>query len=87
MAAQYKVQPPSTYHYLNQSTSHHLDGVDDAAKFDALRLAFEVVQIPAETSDAIFSVLSAVLWLGNLQFQVMESCSSSTIFNHITAEF
>ena len=44
--------------------------MDDADKFDALRLAFEVVQIPSQTTDAIFSVLSAILWLGNLEFQV-----------------
>ena len=70
LAAQYQIQPPTAYHYLNQSGSSRLDGVDDADKFDALRLAFEVVQIPSQTTDAIFSVLSAILWLGNLKFQV-----------------
>ncbi len=61
---------PSEYNYLNQSGCTRLDGVDDEAKFDALRLAFEVVQIPAGHVDGIFSVLSAVLWLGNLTFKV-----------------
>ena len=70
VARRYQVQPPATYHYLNQSANSSLEGVDDADKFDALRLAFEVVQIPSQTSDAIFSVLSAILWLGNLKFQV-----------------
>jgi len=70
LANQYQVHPPNTYHYLNQSGCTKLDGVDDAAKFDALRLAFEVVQIPRETSDGIFSVLSGILWLGNLNYQV-----------------
>ena len=32
LAAQYQVRPPATYHYLNQSGSNTLDGVDDAAK-------------------------------------------------------
>ena len=51
-------------------------------QFDALRLAFEVVQIPRETSDAIFSVLSGILWLGNLSYQVsfVELVPSSMIY-------
>ena len=32
------------------------------------RLAFEVVQIPPQIIEGILSVLSAVLWLGNLKF-------------------
>jgi myosin heavy subunit len=40
------VRPPEHYHYLNQSGCTTLEGVDDADKFDALRLALEVVQIP-----------------------------------------
>ena len=38
LAAQYQVRPPSTYHYLNQSGSNTLDGVDDAAKVLSLSL-------------------------------------------------
>ena len=79
LADKYQVRPPSTYHYLNQSNSSGLDGVDDADKFDALRLAFEVVQIPSQTTDAIFSVLSAILWLGNLKFQVNREINWSLI--------
>ncbi len=47
--------------------------MDDAARFDALRLAFEVVQIPAEKIEGIVSVVAAILWLGNLRFQDSDS--------------
>ena len=45
-------------------------GVDDVIKFDNLRLAFEVVQVPQNMVEGIFAVLSSVLWLGNLVFRV-----------------
>ena len=70
MSEKYIVSPATSYRYLNQSGCLQLEGVDDAAKFDALRLAFEVVQIPKEKIDGILSVVSAILWLGNLAFQV-----------------
>ena len=62
------LKPAQFYNYLNQSGCIKLDGVDDANKFDALRLAFEVVQIPPQIIEGILSVLSAILWLGNLKF-------------------
>ncbi len=62
------LKPAPFYNYLNQSGCVKLDGVDDADKFDALRLAFEVVQIPPEIIEGILSTLSAILWLGNLKF-------------------
>ena len=43
------MRTPESYQYLNQSGCTTLDGVDDADKFDALRLALEIVQIPKET--------------------------------------
>ena len=56
------------YNYLNHSGCVKLDGVDDAEKFDALRLAFQVVQINPDMMEGMLSVLSAILWLGNLTF-------------------
>ncbi|TRY72029.1 hypothetical protein TCAL_01120 [Tigriopus californicus] len=72
LAQKYFLKSPSEYAYLNQSGCTTLEGVDDAVKFDGLRLAFEVVQIPAPVIDDIFSAVSAILWLGNLEFQDSE---------------
>jgi len=67
------------FHYINQSGCYKINGVDDSKKFDALRLAMNVLQVSAEQTEAIFSVLSAVLWLGNLQFKDIdgEKCEMS----------
>ena len=50
-----------------------LDGVSDAERFDALRLAFSVLQIPQEVCDGLYSTISAILWLGNISFQVTDA--------------
>jgi myosin heavy subunit len=43
-AEQYKLKPASHYKYLTQS-SERLDGLADSKRFDALRLAFNVLQV------------------------------------------
>ena len=75
LADKYFVKASNEFCYLNQSGCTTLEGVDDAVKFDNLRLAFEVVQIPGEMIDDIFSVVSAILWLGNLVFEVRKMTS------------
>ncbi|XP_050438351.1 myosin-I heavy chain isoform X1 [Adelges cooleyi] len=65
----YKLKPPEFYNYLNQSGCIKIDGVSDVHKFDALRLAFNVLRIPLNMVDGIFCVLSAILWLGNTVFR------------------
>jgi len=85
LAQQFKLRSADTYNYLNQSGCARIDGVDDARRFDALRLAFNVLQMQPEMSDGIFSVLSAILWLGNIQFQDVdgEKCALVDADNEI----
>ncbi|KAL9693548.1 hypothetical protein quinque_012833 [Culex quinquefasciatus] len=59
------------YRYLNSSGSSDqaiMDVQAESKKFEALRLAFNVLQISQPLIDGIFKVLSAILWLGNLDF-------------------
>lgn len=60
---------PEHFHYLNCSGTTRIEGVDDAAGFVKLKKALNAVGITADQQAAVFSVLSAVLWLGNVQFQ------------------
>ncbi|XP_076666886.1 unconventional myosin 81F isoform X2 [Andrena cerasifolii] len=68
-AEQYKLMPVSHYKYLNQSGCVKIDGISDTRKLDALRLAFNVLQVAPKMCEGIFRVLSAILWLGNLSFE------------------
>lgn len=44
----------------------------DATAFDALRLAMSLLRLSTAQMDAIFGVLSATLWLGNVRFRSNE---------------
>uniref|UniRef100_A0A1J3HQP4 Myosin-6 n=1 Tax=Noccaea caerulescens TaxID=107243 RepID=A0A1J3HQP4_NOCCA len=64
----FKLSEPKTYHYLNQSRCLELDSINDAEEYHATRRAMEVVGISTEEQDAIFSVVAAILHLGNVEF-------------------
>ncbi|XP_078166970.1 myosin-1-like [Carex rostrata] len=61
------------YKYLNQSTCYSIPGVDDADRFRSVLEAMNVVHISKENQDLVFSMLAAVLWLGNVAFIVIDN--------------
>ncbi|MBA0864226.1 hypothetical protein Goshw_000771 [Gossypium schwendimanii] len=60
------------YNYLVQSDCLVINGVDDGQKFQKLKEAFDIVQICKEEQEQVFAMLAAVLWLGNISFQVTD---------------
>ena len=72
LARQYLLGPVASYEYLNQSGCYTLAGVNDLGMFDNLRLAMNVLNIAEDMVGGIFSVLSAVLLLGNMRFEDVE---------------
>lgn len=69
---QFCLQSKESYCYINQSGCYTLNNVNDANMFDRLRLAMNVLSIPAQMVDGIFCVLSAILLLGNMKFEDIE---------------
>ncbi|KAK4255746.1 hypothetical protein QN277_008704 [Acacia crassicarpa] len=63
----------SKYKYLNQSDCMTIDGVDDAKMFNKLLKALDVVQICKEDQEHLFKILAAILWLGNVSFQISDN--------------
>ncbi|XP_028807595.1 myosin-2 isoform X2 [Neltuma alba] len=61
------------YKYLNQSDCMTIDGVDDAKMFNNLLNALDVVQICKEDQELVFKTLAAILWLGNVSFQISDN--------------
>ncbi|XWS11103.1 hypothetical protein CRYUN_Cryun38cG0055000 [Craigia yunnanensis] len=60
------------YNYLVQSDCLVIDGIDNAQKFHKLTEALDIVQICKEEQEQAFAMLAAVLWLGNISFQVID---------------
>jgi len=69
---------PKEYRYLNQSGCVSVEGINDEEDFEALRLAMDSLMITTEQQKGIFSVLSAVLHLGNVEFQGKDEVSVSS---------
>ncbi|KAJ4976160.1 hypothetical protein NE237_001266 [Protea cynaroides] len=63
----------SEYEYLKQSDCLTIVDVDDARKFDILMEALDIVQLGKKDQENIFAMLAAVLWLGNISFQIMDN--------------
>ncbi|KAL4186087.1 hypothetical protein AMTRI_Chr09g12470 [Amborella trichopoda] len=68
-----RLKSANEYNYLKQSTCFEIDGVDDAKNFCTLMEALDIVHVSKEDQDNAFTMLAAVLWLGNISFQVIDN--------------
>ncbi|KAJ8918892.1 hypothetical protein NQ315_016794 [Exocentrus adspersus] len=69
---QLHLKSPDQYYYLNKSC-YTLENVDESYEFSRLKQSMEMVGFTAEKQRRLFSVLSAVLLLGNVEFQPRKS--------------
>lgn len=76
---------PEDYFFLSQSGCTHIGGVDDKEKFQETQHCMETIGITQEEQNHIFTVLSAVLHLGNIEFvdtaeeKIIEIVNPSTV--------
>ncbi|RLN39590.1 myosin-1-like [Panicum miliaceum] len=61
------------YKYLKQSCCYSIAGVDDAQMFRTVTEAMNIVHISKEDQENVFAMVSAVLWLGDVSFSVIDN--------------
>ncbi|KAG2437016.1 hypothetical protein HYH02_011447 [Chlamydomonas schloesseri] len=57
------------FQFLSQSCCYDIAGVDDAAEFRLVRKALSDIGVDAEAQTQLFTLLSGLLWLGNIEFE------------------
>ncbi|KNA06986.1 hypothetical protein SOVF_176050 [Spinacia oleracea] len=67
------IKMANEYNYLNQSNCLVIDDADDELNFHKLQEALDIVRIHTEDRERMFALLTAVLWLGNISFQVTDT--------------
>ncbi|KAI8025971.1 Myosin-1 [Camellia lanceoleosa] len=61
------------YKYLRQSNCYSISGVDDALQFRIVMEVLDIVHVSKEDQQSVFKMLTAVLWLGNVSFTVIDN--------------
>ena len=75
----------SDFVYLSASGSPDVPGIDDVADFEETRKALKATGFGSKEQDAIFSLIAAVLHIGNLKFKEDEKTGSCKISSTATA--
>ncbi|XP_038701179.1 myosin-15 isoform X3 [Tripterygium wilfordii] len=78
-AEKFKLSDPHQFHYLNQSKTYELDGVNNAEEYMKTRRAMDIVGMSREEQEAIFRTLAAILHLGNIEFSPGKEHDSSVV--------
>ena len=64
-----KLQPATSYDYLNQSGCLEVDSISDEEEFQSTRMAMKTLGLTLSQQLAIFKLISAHLHLGNIVFE------------------
>lgn len=59
---------PASYHYLNQGACYTVDDMNDAQEYQDVVKAMNTMGFSNPERNEIFRLLSAILWLGNIEF-------------------
>lgn len=80
------IQTPDAYVYTSQSKCFDVPGIDDASEFRDTLEAMKIIGLAQSEQDNIFRMLSAILWLGNMQF-VEDDNSHASITDRSVIDF
>eukprot|EP00002_Diphylleia_rotans_P032779 TRINITY_DN6915_c0_g1_i5.p1 TRINITY_DN6915_c0_g1~~TRINITY_DN6915_c0_g1_i5.p1 ORF type:complete len:1200 (+),score=255.00 TRINITY_DN6915_c0_g1_i5:43-3642(+) len=59
---------PQHFHYLNQSESYVISGIDDSEGLESTKKGFDAIGVSEEDQKSIFNILAGILHLGNIVF-------------------
>jgi len=83
--ARLKLTRPADFHFLNQSSTYSVNGVDDAKEFEHSKHALSILNISETETWGIWETLAGILWLGNLNFEEnnreVAALTAGTIFS------
>ncbi|XP_037296114.1 unconventional myosin-Va isoform X2 [Manduca sexta] len=70
-----------SFHYLNQGGSPYIDGVDDLKTFNETRTALSTLGVTETEQANMFTILAAILHLGNVEFLTNDPDAGPTADN------
>eukprot|EP00026_Physarum_polycephalum_P000803 Phypoly_transcript_00804.p1 GENE.Phypoly_transcript_00804~~Phypoly_transcript_00804.p1 ORF type:complete len:1167 (+),score=243.05 Phypoly_transcript_00804:427-3927(+) len=79
------VYDPENFAYLTKGNCLDIEGVDDVEEWNLTRNAMNVIGITQKEQQNIFRLLSAILWIGNVDFK--ESGEKATVSDTSTLDF
>ncbi|KAJ5528231.1 Myosin-1 [Penicillium frequentans] len=71
------IQQPQSYLYTSRSKCFDVAGIDDLAEFKDTLDAMQMIGMSEAEQDNVFRMLSAILWIGNVQFSEDDSGNAS----------
>lgn len=83
----YGMVEPRYFNYLNVSSEYNADGINDVEEYADMKHAMDICQILGAEKQAIFSIVAAILHLGNVTFVEGENGVNAVVRDTQTLAF